>query len=249
MYGAPVWSEAFNKKKNARTGLNRVWRSILIRVISAYRTVSLDAASLLARMPPLHMIARARTHVYLEIGKLRKRSEANRQTVKAVRVEAEERLREEWLAHLNRDNVSGVRTMRAILPQFKRWLDREHGYTSFRLTQMFTGHGCFASYLHRIGKVDSSGCQECGLAIEDTVEHTIQECTRWTSLREDLIHKIGPDLSLPVVMSGMLESEDKWMAVSYFAETVISTKEEEERLRQGVVPTRALSPSQMEPGG
>lgn len=164
-------------------------------------------------------------------------------------MEAEERLREEWLAHLSRESVSGVRTMRAILPQFKKWLDRTHGYTRFRLTQMLTGHGCFASYLYRIGRVNSSNCQQCGLAIEDTVEHMIQECARWSTLREDLIQKIGPDLTLPTVVSEMLESEDKWMAVTFFAETAISTKEEEERLRQGVVPTRTLSPSQMEPGG
>lgn len=42
--------------------------------------MSLDASLLLARMPPLHLIARARTHIYVEIGKLRKRNEANSQS-------------------------------------------------------------------------------------------------------------------------------------------------------------------------
>lgn len=65
MYGASVWCEVFSKKKEARTVLNRVWRSILIRVIAAYRTVSLDASLLLARMPPLHLIAKARTYIYI----------------------------------------------------------------------------------------------------------------------------------------------------------------------------------------
>lgn len=52
MYAAPVWHSEFAKTRDVRTRLNRIWRSTAIRTIAGYRTTSLVAATLLARMPP-----------------------------------------------------------------------------------------------------------------------------------------------------------------------------------------------------
>ncbi|KMQ89040.1 reverse transcriptase [Lasius niger] len=52
LYGAPIWSDAFERSSGAQRSLRRLQRTLAIRVISAYRTTSCDAALLLAKIPP-----------------------------------------------------------------------------------------------------------------------------------------------------------------------------------------------------
>lgn len=195
------------------------------------------------------MAANARARAYLKIAELRKRNELTKRSLKEVRAEVEELLREEWRSYLERRDVAGKRTVEAILPHFDEWMERSHGVVHFRLTQVLSGHGCFASYLYRIGRLDSPRCLECRELVDDTPEHALQECSRWSVLREELKQKIGDDLALPTMVGAMLSSRDKWEAVSIFTGAVMTTKEEEERLRQGVVRGRSSSPSLLDPGG
>jgi hypothetical protein len=51
-YGAPVWEEAIAKTKNLRI-LQRVQRMINIKVAKAYRTISFEAPSIIAGVPPI----------------------------------------------------------------------------------------------------------------------------------------------------------------------------------------------------
>ncbi|KMQ90527.1 reverse transcriptase [Lasius niger] len=67
LYGAPVWSDALVASKSAQRAFNRIQRVLTIRVISAYRTLSLEAASLLARFPPLYLTAQHWRRVYAEL--------------------------------------------------------------------------------------------------------------------------------------------------------------------------------------
>lgn len=50
-------------------------------------------------------------------------------------------------------------------------------YADFFLTQALTGHGVFGSYLHKIKKLPSPECPECGTT-EDP-EHVFTYCTRF----------------------------------------------------------------------
>ncbi|KAG6439788.1 hypothetical protein O3G_MSEX001081, partial [Manduca sexta] len=50
---------------------------------------------------------------------------------------------EEWRLRLEAPSA-GLRAVAAVRPVFAQWLDRRHGAATFRLTQMLTGHGCFA---------------------------------------------------------------------------------------------------------
>jgi len=65
----------------------------------------------------------------------------------------------------------------------------------FHITQLLTGHGCFSTYLHRIGKAESTLCPFC-MDGEDSPEHTLQKCEEWREQRELLTSVIGEDLSL-----------------------------------------------------
>lgn len=50
LYGAPIWSEELQRSGSFMRALDRVMRTLALRAISAYRSVSLDAALLLARI-------------------------------------------------------------------------------------------------------------------------------------------------------------------------------------------------------
>lgn len=123
--------------------------------------------------------------------------------------------------------------MEAIRPVLLQWVGRKHGHISFHLTQLLTGHGTFAAFFHRIGKETTDECRHCGLE-RDTAQHTLRACPAWGGgvQRATLIGVVGPDLSLPHLITEMLESKDKWRAASKFALEVLTLKIEAERKRE-----------------
>lgn len=59
------------KKSCILLALYRLQRTVAQRVISAYRTVSSNAALLLARLPPIKLLATSRKQTYERIKELR----------------------------------------------------------------------------------------------------------------------------------------------------------------------------------
>lgn len=98
---------------------------IALRVCSAYRTVSLDAATLLARLPPWDLLAEERKAIYDRFQASRSLGELSTEDVKEIKHEERFRLANKWKEHLFRYDVSGVRTVGAILPHFEDWMARE----------------------------------------------------------------------------------------------------------------------------
>lgn len=144
LYGVPIWNEELQRSKEAMRGLDRVMRTLALRAISAYRTVSLDAASLLARIPPLHLMARERQRVFVCLRDLKDTQDWSKDAVKNIRREEALLLKRQWALYLQRPNAVGRHTREAILPYLNAWLERRHGGMCFRLTQVLTSHGCFA---------------------------------------------------------------------------------------------------------
>lgn len=112
-------------------------------------------------------------------------------------------------------------------------MTRRWGGTSFHLTQLMTGHGCFGSYLDRIGSQEGGPrCHHCEAA-EDTADHTLTWCPAWTedqvALKNDLDVE---EVTLSRVIGAALESRKKWSALSKFARRVMICKERAERERQ-----------------
>lgn len=70
------------------------------------------------------------------------------------------------------------------------WLDCDCCHLDFHSTQLMTGHGVFANYLYRIGKVDSPICGYCRVE-EDTAERTLARCQEWDVERETLRRALG----------------------------------------------------------
>ncbi|CAH2269457.1 jg6499 [Pararge aegeria aegeria] len=66
LYGSPVWSKRLSSVQRLRTKLNSVQRKMAIRVARGYRTISFEAATVLARCPPFDILADMDARIYAE---------------------------------------------------------------------------------------------------------------------------------------------------------------------------------------
>ncbi|KAG7294991.1 hypothetical protein JYU34_022602 [Plutella xylostella] len=235
MYGAPVWAD--NLSRSNITHLRRAQRVMASRVIRAYCTISAEAACLIAGSLPWDLDAGVLSSLY------HWREEARRTDMRpapreigAARDGYVDDAIELWTRRLD-ESAYGRRTIDAILPALRQWLDREHGSCTFRVSQMLSGHGCFGKYLCRIGREETQACHHCGAAV-DSAEHTLAECPAWADERSALCAVIGQDLTLPAVIAAIVSSRPAWRAFSTFCETVMSQKEDAEREREQEDPAR-----------
>ncbi|XP_041977427.1 uncharacterized protein LOC121731828 [Aricia agestis] len=230
MYGAPIWAEDLAAVN--RQALGRLQRIMATRAVRGYRTISRDAACLLAGSVPWDLDAKTLADVYWRSAEVRAGgSNPLPEAVRRWREEANDRALEEWEERLAEPRVS-VDLILAIRPVFREWLGRKNGALSFRLTQVLTGHGCFGRYLCEIaGREETTRCHHCG-EDRDTAAHTLTACPSWILQRAALTAAIGQDISLPTMVRAMLRSELEWKAVENFAEEVIAAKEEAERERE-----------------
>ncbi|GAB1860697.1 Reverse transcriptase [Camponotus japonicus] len=211
-------------------------KRIALRVISAYRTVSYDAAIILARMPPYHLMAAMKCRMYQKIISSKLNNNWNRDTEKHIFTEENARLRAEWKLFSERIQASGKFTRDIILPMWDKWLDRRHGSVNFRITQALSGHGVFNYFLHKINKAENNICQHCEGQNIDTDQHTLQECTAWMAEREEIMRQVrignAEELTLTNLVGKMLDSKEEWQAANQYINKIIAKKEEKEKMRQ-----------------
>jgi len=108
-YGAPIWSDATTNPK-IKVKLMRIQRMMAIRIICGYRTISADAALLLARMPPTFLAAPYYKRVFLRVQELKRNDMWSTSDEKKIKKEEMILLRRQWEIYLQRENVAGVRT-------------------------------------------------------------------------------------------------------------------------------------------
>lgn len=230
LYGAPVWVDALTPKNRAL--LRQPQRTLAIRAIRGYRTVSGDAACVLAGTPSWVKEAEVLAEIYRY--KTEQRELGNRPAVEEinrVRELAQEEVLRGWSEDLAVARY-GTRTIDAIRPVLCEWVTRRHGSLTFHLVQILTGHGCFGDYLHQIARRETTPeCHECGAA-EDSAQHTLEVCVAWRSQRRTLRATIGRNLTLLCVIAAMLSSRRSWEAMVTFSEEVMSLKEAAERERE-----------------
>lgn len=239
LYGAPVWYGEFCASRSKQIPFRRIQRVISARVVCAYRTVSLGAATLLAGFPPIHLLSQSRAEVFFESLDLRKQNLLTRIISNRIKAQVSVRLRDKWRTHIRDYRLSGKRTRLAIRAELDGWLVRRHGNLSFHMTQILTGHGCFNTFLFRIQKSDTDMCLFCNIDV-DSPEHTLEICPSWHTEREALTRVIGARLTLKEIIKAIVRSEEAWSAFRVFCEVVLTKKEEAERTREAEA--RALLP-------
>uniref|UniRef100_A0A2H1WNZ5 SFRICE_012564 n=1 Tax=Spodoptera frugiperda TaxID=7108 RepID=A0A2H1WNZ5_SPOFR len=230
LYGAPVW--ALNLMRRPARALLTSQRVMAIRVILGYRTISGEAANLLAGLPLWDLEAKVLAHVFsLRADACHRGETPLPRQISAWRDELRRDLMAEWQQRLSQPRA-GLAVIAAVSPLFEEWLERRHGVLTYRLTQVLTGHGSFGRFLFLIGREETPGCHHCEDRPEDTVEHTVAVCPAWAEHRQVLRDVVGDgDLSRPALVQAMVRSERDWDVVS-FCEAVMLAKEEAERVRE-----------------
>lgn len=249
LYAANIWANALSTTAKYRKIMLRPQRTVALRVVRAYRTVSTEAALLLADMPPVDLLALERSRI--------KRRLAEGPPPGQPLVSKASIKREERRATLRLWNGQWIRSTKAdwthrLIPDVRRWMNRTVPRVglSFHMTQALSGHGCFQEYLHRMGRAPSPRCVHCPCR-RDTAEHTLLECPRWQDSRSELMETLGhpptwkdvADLitgpvreDLPVDHEGRIraltDAEESFKILYRMVEKILTLKEEEERRRQ-----------------
>ncbi|KAJ0178025.1 hypothetical protein K1T71_006898 [Dendrolimus kikuchii] len=125
LYGAPIWAESLTAKNAAL--LRRPQRALAVRAIRGYRTISFEAASLLAGSPPWDLEARVLAAVYdWRKDALSRDFRPAPREIEAKRAEFRRDLMVEWQNRLAHPSA-GHRTVEAVRPVLPKWIDRRHG--------------------------------------------------------------------------------------------------------------------------
>ena len=192
LYAAPVWANALQNHAIQRR-LFSAQRSVALRIVSAYRTVSTSVVLVLASVPPIDLLAKERQKTF----QLRKEltctdlQEIAREK-KAICKDGRRRLVEKWQMRWHGEQTG--RWVYRLIPELAAWLNREYGEVSFYLAQALSGHGCFNAYLRRFKKKDEEMCCYCDFPV-DNAEHALFVCAKWGVAREALGQAMDAELT------------------------------------------------------
>jgi len=141
LYAAPVWAAEMRATPYLRKLVHRAQRRVAQRVVRAYRTTSHVAATALAGIPPLELLADMHANVYRRIRELREaHPNAPPRATSIVRLQARRQMLTEWSRWLA-DQPANPRTQRvvaAIQPRLEEWYRRGRGGIPYRTTQVLT---------------------------------------------------------------------------------------------------------------
>lgn len=180
-----------------------------MRVTRAYRTVSFEAATLIASMLPITMLAKEQTVA---------RNAANRaQALKVAPKESMKKWQQEW------DNTNKGRWTHRLIRDVEKWANRGHDYIDYNLTQALTNHGYFNAYLCKIKKVNSPKCS-CYDADVDDANHTLFNCDTFEIWRRQLSGEIGHTVTPDNLVDLMLQEGKKWQLIQSYVNRVMKFK-------------------------
>lgn len=213
LYGAPIWYRVLNIKKYKHV-LQGIQRRVLLRVASAYRTVSTVALNVITGVLPIDLLIMERKELHESVEENKKLAR------RAVRDNATEKWQQRW----NENVVTGQWTKRWIR-NISEWIDCKHRRLDYWLTQALTGHGCFGSYTKRMNITEEDTCKYCKEV--DDPEHTFFVCGRWAEDRQRAEEEMGCEITIDNVFEKMIESRQKWEIVSQMIRTILKRKREE----------------------
>lgn len=140
MYAAPVRVKLFHRPQIKSIDLCVfLQRCIAIRTIAAYRTVSFDAATVLARIPPWRFEAVLRYRIYSRLTDLKARNECSHHADIEIRNGESLLLVRQWDISLSKPGIWGRRTIIDLQPSLYKWLSREFGEVNYYVTKCSLG--------------------------------------------------------------------------------------------------------------
>ncbi|XP_034195307.2 uncharacterized protein LOC117611466 [Osmia lignaria lignaria] len=184
LYAAPLWAPGLELGVNRKL-LISTQRTALLRVAQAYRTTSADALCVITGQIPIDLLVRERERVYYRSKEL---GPARIEGVRDIKKEEREATLEAWQSRWAESSKG--RWSFALIPRLKEWIGWGPKLLSFHMTQVVTGHGCFGTYLQKIGKQDRSECWFCPGEVDDP-DHFLFHCVKWRTERAALCADVG----------------------------------------------------------
>ncbi|XP_068990039.1 uncharacterized protein [Neodiprion pinetum] len=203
LYGAPVWGKALTVAK---------YRLCAVRVTCAYRTVSTGAVLVLVWIPPIDLLAEERMRL-AERRRIPSPEEDQRGSRATMKSKERKKTLEAWQEQWARDR-NGRWTHEAIRDVVP-WHERAFGEVDHQMTQALTGHGCFGSYLHRIGRETTPASLHCEVKVDDA-PHTLLVYPAWRAARTTMESTTGEVTSGADVNRALLRGPEQWKAVQSF---------------------------------
>lgn len=226
-YGIAIWGDVLEIEEYRRK-VAAVHRLSALRVSCAFRTLSDDAACVIAGMMPIEVLAVERKQLY----------ETRRITASDERSELERTLKQDsiqrWQAKW--DTSAKGRWTHRLIPRIDSWLNRKHGEVNYYLTQVLSNHGCFKAYLHRFKYEDSPDCP-AGCGMPEDCEHAFFACPRFAGDRKVLEDVLGVTPNTGNLVNLMIKKAENWTAVSDFATTLMTKlRADEKERRKATIP-------------
>jgi hypothetical protein len=183
-FGSEVWAHRLYIT-TIRTKLNSIYGLASKLIIQGYRSVSNEAAGVIAGLPPLDLVL------------------AQVNCKKVLRKEEETHFLQQNLSRREFDNFGQIKEYFSLLVNDHwqyRWENSQKGRTTFAFiptvpesprwsftresTQTLTGHGNFQVHMYRIGKSSVEDCGTCNK--KDDPIHCIRECIEFREERAEL---------------------------------------------------------------
>lgn len=189
-YASELWSPLL--KNSSWDKLRSLQRKALIRMTRAYRTVSLDAAQVLAGVLPIDLVLREqgyrRGYKTLGLAGLppRIREGVEMHPAQWRRILLQDSI-DEWDRRWQISLHSPI--LHKFFPTVRDRLQADWVEPDYWLSQILTGHGGFRAKLHQFKRSPTIHCPHCGE--EDNVEHVILSCAGLDRERCQLMRKIG----------------------------------------------------------
>lgn len=202
LYASPIWAVSMRFKTYCGK-LNSVYRLIALRVCCAYRTVSDEAAFVIAGMAPVDLLAKEALYIH---------EDGN--TKEEARAKTLEYWQRRWTA------TTKGRWTHSLIPDIKIWVERKYGDVDYYLAQFLSGHGSYRQYLYRFRLTDTPLCPCCYDQIEDA-EHVFFFCPRFNLERENLLRQIGTEIRVNNIIQLMKRSTADWGHIVCYIKLVL----------------------------
>ena len=219
---APIWTNALNNHAILKK-LFLAQKGVVMRIVSAYRTVSTSAVLVLASISPIDLLAEERRENFQLRKESRKLPARRRPSARMEGADSSRNGRRDGMV-TNPGDGHTVQcrssppgwiesTVKSAVTWRKRWR-------------------CFNAYLKRFKKRHDESCSYCG-SLVDNAEHTLLFYARWGVAREAVGREVGAQLTPVMMVSLMLQSERKWMLIELFVTLVMKTRELDGRVERG----------------
>lgn len=184
-HAASAWAHRLNENVKIREKVDRIQRSLLLRMTGAFGTTSAHALTVAAGIMPLHLEVKRRAAMYW----LRKQDHEKVQQLLATpcfsKREIKAAVLQQWQT-LWSTSTKGRRLFQ-LMPNIEQRLELTHLLPTQGLIHFLTGHGPYPEHLRRMNLRDSGLC-DCGAV--GTPEHVVLEC----HLQEDELEEMRATL-------------------------------------------------------